>query len=225
VKSPASRYVCDRLGLPVRGGVVRPPQLYAYPPKPRAVGLLFVGWNPPKPFGGFWSTGAPDNLREELHRILRTLERVRSPRPDHEFLEEFLDVGFYFVHAVKCWSVAKFPGFGREARRHERVEIGEPLLRACAKAHLANELGTLNPRNLCAFGELAYCGLRMLDENLDPAARPSKGGVFQSGSRAVLYTCFPSANKVLGRPAREYTSDHLKVFLSQVELKKGEQDA
>jgi len=33
---------------------------------------------------------APDNLREELHGILRAADRVRAPKPDQGFLEEFL---------------------------------------------------------------------------------------------------------------------------------------
>jgi hypothetical protein len=217
MKSGGSRYICDALGLPMFPGVVRPPELYAYPPKRRTVAVLFVGWNPPKPFGGFWSTDAPDNLREELHQILLALRRIHSPKPDHEFLEEFLDAGFYFIHAVKCWSAAKFPGFGRKARGDERLEKGEPLLKACVRTHLVHEVVAIEPQSVCALGELAYYALRVLDEDLDPRARPSKGGTFESHGRALLYTCFPSGNPILGRPAREYTHEHVKAFLRQID--------
>lgn len=158
---------------------------------------------------------APDNLREELHGILRAADRVRAPKPDQGFLEEFLDAGFYFLHAVKCWTAAKFPGFGRKATRDARRERGEPLLRACVKTHLDRELDGLEPKRICALGELAYCGLRILDESLDATARPSDGQTFRLGPRAVLYTCFPSGNLVRGRPASEFTRDHVGVFLSK----------
>jgi len=202
-------YACDATGLPTFPGVVRPPALSAYPLAARRIETLFIGWNPPRPFGGFWSVDGPDNLREELHGILRILGRFRAPRPNEDFLAEFLDSGYYFVHAVKCWSAAKYPGFGRGAKRSARAEMGEPLLEACAKAHLQDELRALDPARVCALGELAYCALRVLDEGLDPAARPSEGRTFIRGVRTVLYTCFPSGNLVRGRRAREYTRDHL----------------
>ena len=193
-----SRYVCDVVGPPTFPGVVRPPNLEAYPAARRRVQVLFVGWNPPRPFAGFWSIADPDNLRTELHRILRDIGRVRAPQPDGQFLDDFLDAGYYFVHAVKCWCAAKYPGFGRGAKRRERHEIGEPLLRVCAAAHLRDELQSLNPANVCALGELAYCGLRVLDEDLDRSLRPSEGAVCNLGARPVLYTCFPSGNPVRG---------------------------
>jgi len=218
-----ARYACDAVGLPTFPGVVRPPDLYAYPLAARRIEVLFVGWNPPKSFGGFWSTDSPDNLREELHGILRGLDLVCSPRPDGGFLEEFLEAGYYFVHAVKCWSTAKYPGFGRAAKRSARAEIGEPLLEVCARLHLQDELRVLNPVKICALGELTYCGLRTLDEGLDPSARPSEGRIFIRGGRTVLYTCFPSGNVVRDRHARKYTRDHLAEFLAGAARNKPEQ--
>jgi hypothetical protein len=181
-----ARYVCGAVGLPTFPGIVRPPDLYAYPPAARTIELLFVGLNPPRPFGGFWSEERPDNLREELHGILRDLERVSAPKPDGGFLKEFLEAGYYFVHAVKCWSTSKYPGFGRGAKRSARAEIGQPLLEVCARVHLQGELLALKPSKVCALGELAYCGLRALDEGLDRSARPSEGRIFVRGVRTVL---------------------------------------
>lgn len=206
------RYACDQKG-PTFAGVDRPPLLHAYPAPRRRVDLLFIGWNPPKPFGGFWSGDSDDNLREELHGILRG-SFLRSPRPDAEFLAEFLHEGFYFIHAVKCWSAAKFPGFGRGATPTDRRERGEPLLKACAAAHLSNELADLDPRKICALGEVAYCALREVQNNLDLNARPTRGDVFRFRDRPLLYTCFPSGSFVLQRRLREYTHDHVRAFLS-----------
>jgi len=225
VRDPNRRYVCDATGPAAFPGVVRPPALSAYPPAARRIETLFIGWNPPRPFGGFWSVDGPDNLRKELHGILRALGCVRAPRPDEDFLGEFLDTGYYFVHAVKCWSAAKYPGFGRGAKRSARAEMGEPLLEACAKAHLQDELRTLDPTRVCALGELAYGALRALDEGLDPAARPSEGRTFIRGVRTVLYTCFPSGNLVRGRHAREYTRDHLAELFGAVARRKTEHKA
>ena len=98
---------------------VHPPELYKYPkPKP-PITLLFLGWNPPKPYGGFWSLEFPDNLRRGLHSILQELGHIKAPAPDQNFLDEFLQKGFYFIHTVKCWAEPKFPGFGRDAQSRE----------------------------------------------------------------------------------------------------------
>lgn len=217
IKMARPRYRCEASRLPTFPGVVRPPELYDYPPAPFPVEVLFIGWNPPKPFGGFWSLDGPDQVREELHAILRQLGRVRAARADAEFLKEFLDAGFYFVHAVKCWSASKYPGFGRGAKGRERVEIGEPLLRACVTTHLGQELFKLKPAKVCALGKLAYSALRVLDEALDPSARPTEGRCFEVDRRKVLYTCFPSRNPILGRRACDFTRAHLEKFLPEAQ--------
>ena len=94
---------------------VRPPDLYKYPQPKLPISLLFLGWNPPKPCGGFWSLEFDDSLRTDLHRILKTLRKIETPSPDYNFLNEFLENGYYFIHTVKCWTDAKFPGFGHDA--------------------------------------------------------------------------------------------------------------
>ena len=214
----AEAYQCEARDLFTAPGVVRPPKLAAYPSPRGQIHLLFVGWNPPTAYGGFWSLEEPDNLRRELHGILRRIERVRSHKPDAVFLEEFLETGHYFVHSVKCWIRAQYPGFGRKAVRRERHEIGEPLLRACATAHLETELSNLQPASICALGELAYGAMRCLDPRLPASARPSDGQIFTPASDGtrwrLLYTCFPSGNFVHGGAARDVTRKHLESFTS-----------
>src|SRR5438128_5270801 len=70
------------------------------------------GWNPPKAYGGFWAFKTEDNLRSDLHQILLQLKIIESQRADASFLDEFLSKGLFFIHAVKCWTLSKYPGFG-----------------------------------------------------------------------------------------------------------------
>lgn len=89
------QYPCD-LGVGLRDVAgVRPPLLYEYPTPPSSVRLLFLGWNPPKPYGGFWSLDQPDNLRRDLHWILHSMGRVKARAPDSEFLTQFIQTGHY----------------------------------------------------------------------------------------------------------------------------------
>lgn len=213
------RYQCvPPVDMKFPGGI-RPPELYTYPEPVGPVELVLVGWNPPKPFGGFWSTDSPDNLRTELHRILKALGLSSAEDSENAFLEEFrVARRFFFVHAVKCWTEAKYPGFGRGAKAQERRDIGEPLLRACAQMHLGKELESLSPKRVCALGELAYEALRCLYPDLPAKVRPTQGGVFgpaQGRPWSLLYTCFPSRAKVGGKPLCDYTSEHLKCFFAQ----------
>ena len=72
-------------------------------------GRLVVGWNPPRPFGGFWAPETSDNLRTELHWILNSLGAVEAVQPGEAFLDEFRRKGLFFIHAVKCWTRSRFP--------------------------------------------------------------------------------------------------------------------
>jgi hypothetical protein len=215
VGSGQQTYRCDVADACVAGH--RPPRLCAYPPAARPVEVLFVGWNPPRAFAGFWSTGAPDNLRTEIHGILRRIGHAITPEPDQAFLDEFrIGRRLFFVHTVKCWTEPKYPGFGRKAQRKDRCDVGMPLLRVCTTAHLGGELADLMPRRVVALGELAYEGLCHVVPDLRSDARPTDGRVFEAAGAhpwPLLYTCFPSPAPAGGEPLRDYTQRHLEPFL------------
>lgn len=222
----AKRYKCEPLTGVYYPAGVRPPDLYAYPRPPRAVHLVFIGWNPPKSFGGFWSLDTEDNLRSDIHEILIQLKQIEAQLPDGIFLEEFLSKGFFFIHAVKCWTHTKYPGFGRNARRLDRKRIGVPLLQACAGTHLGAELHELSPGKVCALGEVPYLALcHVFRESRLPsdAASPTEGRIFEPEPSKLnwplLYTCFPQSQRVRVRgkdekvPAKELVRKHLERFL------------
>lgn len=207
----------------------RPPELYKYPEIKPPVKLLFLGWNPPKPFGGFWSDDK-DNLRRELHAILNSKElgQINALSPDESFLDEFLEKGFYFIHTVKCWIAAKFPGFGREATikggREKRKDVGIPLIHSCVRTHLGKELEALTPQKVCALGEVPFRGLCELFPRLTKTkATPTQGQVFQREQYGIpwplLYTCLPQRQTIqvhgteCRKPASDIVLDHLREFL------------
>ena len=220
------RYECipnQQISSPPSG--CRPPKLYKYPAVQSPVKLLFLGWNPPKSYGGFWSDDQ-DNLRRELHAILNSKELglINASSPNQSFLDEFLKNGFYFIHTVKCWTEAKFPGFGRGAKTGERKEVGIPLIKSCVHNHLEEELNTLAPQKVCALGEVPFLGLCELFQKLTTTkATPTQGQVFQREQYGIpwplLYTCFPQGQtmKVRGTECRKPASDialgHLREFL------------
>ena len=200
------RYECTPDPRLVFLGGQRPPELYAYPEPCHPVRLLFVGWNPPKPFAGFWETTSPDHLRTDLYWILRSLGAVESVKPDAAFLEEFRREHFFFIHVVKCWTRPAFPGFGSGRTRGDRDRVGLPLLRACARQHLASDLRHLNPQCVCAMGQVALLGLAEIWKTIPTAALPTQGRLFSRNkfglSWDLLCTCFPSP-KPAGRGATE----------------------
>ncbi len=222
------RYECrptQQISYPPYG--CRPPNLYKYPEVKSPARLLFLGWNPPKPFGGFWSDD-DDNLRRELHAVLKDLGQINTSSPDKAFLDEFLGEGFYFIHTVKCWTEAKFPGFGREATskggREERKAIGVPLINSCVHTHLKKELMDLAPQKVCALGKVPFLGLcELFPELTKTKATPTQGQVFQRDSSAIpwplIYTCFPKQETVpvsgagYRKKARDIVLDHLRNFL------------
>ena len=206
-----------------------PPELYKYPEVQSPVKLLFLGWNPPKPFGGFWSDDK-DNLRRELHAILNSKELglINASSPNKAFLDEFLEKGFYFIHTVKCWTDAKFPGFGRGATtregRDKKKKVGIPLIKVCVGTHLEEELNVLEPQKVCALGEVPFIGLCELFPKLTKAkATPTQGQVFQAGNGGIpwplLYTCFPKQETVAvsgkghRKKGRDIVLGHLRHFL------------
>lgn len=192
-----SSFWCDakhHVSVP-KGPGARPPQLHSYPEPRYPVRLLFVSWNPPTPFGGFWSLKYPDPLRLELCAILNRLGQVTADDADAAFLAEFMARGFYLVHAVKCWTDRKYPGFGRGASRAERKALGLPRLWECVDAHLADEIRRLSPQRVCALGELAFLGLQHLYRKLDGRKKPTDGFIFEPKPNELrwpmLFTCLP----------------------------------
>lgn len=219
------RYCCEPLPDVQYPGGKRPPELFAYPRPSGPIRLGFIGWNPPKPFGGFWSLDGEDNLRSALHKILFSIGEIETRKPDGAFLREFLSKGFFFLHAVKCWTRSKYPGFGRNARREDREQVGLPLLRACAITHLRAELDSLSPSKVCVLGVVPYLSLqhafgasRLLDQS-----SPTEGRVFEPSFSGLnwplLYTCFPQSQTVVVRgkaervAATELTRRHIEMFL------------
>lgn len=195
----------------------RPPELYKYPEVNPPVKLLFLGWNPPKPFGGFWSMKYDDSLRKNLHGILKELGQINAVSPNQSFLDEFLQNGFYFIHTVKCWTEAEFPRLGRGSE-------GEALINSCVRTHLEEELNALEPQKVCAFGKLPFLGLCKLFGGLTKTkATPTQGQVFQREQYGIpwplLYTCFPQQRKIrvpgteYYEPASEIAFNHLQGFL------------
>lgn len=215
MNSVIQRYQCLN---PFDGG--KPPELYAYPPPQHPVRLLFIGWNPPKRFGGFWSLDMEDNLRTEIHSILTSdsINRIKCKKADGNFLTEFLNTGHYFLHAVKCWTEAVYPGHGRgkTAPKVDRDSARERL-HYCAETHLRDELQQLAPQKVCALGELSYHALCHLFPVLDKKAKPTQGKCFNPPLYKInwplLYTCFPSSSPCNGKSLKQYTRDHLEKFL------------
>jgi len=220
------RYCCVPLPEVQYPGGKRPPDLFAYPLSPGLTRLGFIGWNPPKPFGGFWSLDGEDNLRSALHEILSDIGEIEVKKPDEGFLDEFLSKGFFFLHAVKCWTKPKYPGFGRNARKKDREQVGLPLLRACAATHLRAELEELSPAKVCVLGVVPYLSLQHAFKTsglLIDKSSPTEGRVFEPSVSGLnwplLYTCFPQPQSVIVRGkaervvAKELTRRHLEMFL------------
>lgn len=203
---PTDRYECTPDPHTAFPGGQRPPELYAYPDPCHPVRLLFVGSNPPKPFGGFWETTRSDNLRTNLHWILNSVGAVEAMKPDEAFLNEFRQKGFFFIHAVKCWTRSTFPGFGRSRERGDRSRVGLPLLRACAWLHLATDLRNLDPQCVCALGEVAFFALAEVWKTIPTTAKPTQGRLFSRDEYGLPwdlhYTSFPSRAPA-GRRATE----------------------
>jgi hypothetical protein len=226
LETMSQRFECNPIvGVDYPGGS-RPPELYAYPDPSRPIRLLFMGWNPPKPFGGFWSLETEDNLRSNIHEIFTKLGLIQAQQPDGTFLNEFLSKGYFFVHAVKCWSQAKYPGFGRKGNNQERRFLGLPLLHACADTHIRTELERYAPEKVCVLGELPYLALChvLKDSVLTPTlASPTDGHVFDMGTYRLpwhlLYTVFPQSQtvRIRGKDERVRANDlilrHLSAFL------------
>ncbi|HEU5322362.1 MAG TPA: uracil-DNA glycosylase family protein, partial [Methylomirabilota bacterium] len=217
--SSADRYACESPPDVAFPGVDRPPNLYAYPRAEEPVEIIFIGWNPPRPFGGFWSDPG-DRLRRAIFQSLRDVGVIGAESRESDFVEDFLRLGFYFLHAVKCWSRPRYPGFGRDVRnRRSRRILGQPLLKICASCHLKDELDSLRPSAVCALGDVPFRALQELYPDLrQRGAGPLR---FRSGRCyepngperpfRLLVTCLPLGS----RSVRESFANHLRSFLGR----------
>ena len=199
--SPFGHYGDCRSCAPLTAlGAECPPTVRPYPPPARPTKLLFVGWNPPSPGGGFWARD-DDHLLANLGWICRELGWTRSTDAA-EFREEFRQSGLYFIHAVKCVSLARFPS--GTARTH--------IVQTCARAHLCDELAHLQPESLCLLGDLPLRAARACCPAL-PRQVPLLAGVkthVRVGDRDVptLITCFPDGRQGPG-VQRQRVLEHL----------------
>ena len=185
-------------------GAECPPTIRPYPPPPRPLKLLFIGWNPPSPSGGFWARD-DDHLLANLSWICRELGWTRSTDAV-EFRQQFRHRGLYFIHAVKCVTLARFPSGAARTR----------ILEACARAHLCDELAYLRPGRICLLGDLPLRAARLCCPSL-PRQAPLLTGLETSvrvGPEVVptLITCFPDGYQGPG-VQRQRVLEHLRRWL------------
>lgn len=227
----ASLYSCNyqrSVTCPLIGE--RPPKLFAHPNPVCPNPIPFIVCNPPREYGGFWSLRYEDNLRNDIHTILRGLDRVVSQSPDGKFLEEFLHKGYYLVHSVKCWTRGIYPGYGRDRNKSgwgsRRKQQGLSLLRICVDTHLRSELAGLAPSKICLLGEMAFEAFCLLvgsraEKMRQMKPRPTDGTVFDPGHFGLewptLYSCLPVGQKIPYQGgkvfARDVVSKHLATLL------------
>jgi dephospho-CoA kinase len=140
------------------------------------VELLFLGWNPPGA-SHFWNDPR-DKLRRDLTRVLEGLGWLRD---GEDLLGLFRRRRFYFVHAVRCWTKAEFgwevPG----------------LIENCAHGLLEPELKRLNPRTICALGEVPHRALRAIwPEAIPDVVAYRQGWVGTVAGIQIILTAFPN---------------------------------
>ena len=182
-------------------GADYPPRVTPYPPPDRPVKLLFIGWNPPSPGGGFWAKD-DDHLLGNLLWIFQQLGWSEATTPQL-FRDKFREKGYYFIHAVKCFSEAKFPTGTAETR----------ILRVCANTHLSDDLAYIQPKAICALGRIPFRALKLCHQHLPPQPRFLKGAEAQIrvvGQHVpVLITCFPNGRQGPG-VQRNIVLEHLR---------------
>lgn len=143
-----------------------------------------------------------DHLLANLHWIFRELGWSTATGPA-AFREDFRCRGFYFVHAVKCFSRAQFPSGSN----------GTQLLRGCATAHLRTEIVELRPERICALGRLPHRALKLCFGKVATRARYLEGASadldIEGAQTPVLITCFPNGQQGPG-VQRQLVLDHLR---------------
>jgi hypothetical protein len=199
---------CQSCAALVRHGADCPPAIRPYPAvSVRPVRLLLVGWNPPRPGGGFWALDTPDRLRTTLHGIFQRLGLSTAPTPA-AFLEDFQQRGFYLIHAIKCFSRPTLPR--QPTPRHA-------LVQGCVGAHLAEDLACLQPERVCLLGDVPRRALAQICPDLDTGAGVKEGQAqrvwLNSREVAVLTTCFPN------RWHQAITERHLATWLDLAPLR------
>jgi uracil-DNA glycosylase len=134
---------CHRLGVGLFLSVDAPP---IRPPEPRAVKLLFISEAPPIT-GGFWvRPPRPDDLRDQLLRILAQQGLQLRSSVSEGCLEDFCAQGLFLIQAVK-WPL-------RESARNLRpTERG--LIEHGVRAHLEGELQRIQPTTIVPLGRVA----------------------------------------------------------------------
>jgi hypothetical protein len=122
---------------------------------------------------------------QNLYSIFQQLD-LTNARTAEAFPNGFRERGFYFVHAIKCFSRAALP---REAAARRE------LVRVCAQAHLGEDLTYLQPERVCLLGEVPRNALAQVcpDLHLDTPAKQGYAQTVQlnGGAVSVLSTCFP----------------------------------
>lgn len=194
---------CERCRQLVEFGADSTPKLRPYPTPSLPVKLLFIGWNPPKPLGGFWEND-DDHLLQNLKWIMNRLEWSMESEP-RAFRNWFRTSGFYFIHAVKCYSNTEFP----------EGTPGTKIMHACVDEHLHQDLMHLGPKAICVLGQIPFRALKRCCRNkAELPTQPrylegAKGHVFLGPDRVpVLITCFPDGQQDPG-VQRQRAFEHL----------------
>jgi hypothetical protein len=155
------------------------PATIVYPEPPDPVETLFIGWNPP---GGthFWNSNQ-DKLRKSIAAVLWDIGWDRQAN----FMKQFLDQHCYLIHAVPCWKKAKFPV----------GELKTRLTTICARNLLAPTLATIQPKRICALGNVPHIALHAVLPGIPETRigfRYSEGLHRNVGPYEIIITCFPN---------------------------------
>lgn len=122
-------------------------------PKTRPV--LFMGEAPPPP-GGLWKCRNGDNLRVRLFPSLPQWP-ADLDLDSAEALEHFIDLGYFFVQAMK-WPL-QHSSYGQLRREPQRLAFGHAV-----EAHLDEEVELLEPRAIVALGDAAWQACNVLTQ-------------------------------------------------------------
>jgi len=184
---------------PIPQDISCPPRI-EYPPSPKRVDVLFIGWNPPGE-KHFWNN-TEDNLLHNLTWVFEQLGWLKQS----DIRAVFSEKRFYFTHAVKCWTKAKFDW-----------QISG-LVDRCADNVLREEIEKLNPNTICALGKLPHKAV----QSIWPSAIPSsikygEGWCEVVEARRIIVTCFPNIrwNRKKKVPNRQCTVNALNRWIGK----------